>query len=146
MNFKETVDYLSSAEQYGIIATDSLTIARAEYKMGELLYYDGMEQEALTLLKSAEENFSSRLVEKAFVQNRIAVCYLVLGDYENTELYLQQCLMLSQKSHLDKVRRKALNNYAVFYQLQGKYDQAIACLKQNASNSYLDEKNCYFSI
>ena len=48
--------------------------------------------------------------------------------------------MNARKSHADKVIRKALNNYAVLYQLQGKHSQSIACLRQNSNNSNLDEK------
>ena len=129
------------AEHYGGLAGDSLAVARAEYKMGKMLYYDGMLQEALVLSKSAEINMGNHLVDKAFVQNSIAGCYLVLGDYENSEIYLQQSLMNARKSNVGKVRRKALNNYAVFYQLQGKYGQAIAYLKQNANNFNVDEKD-----
>lgn len=127
------------AEHYGKMVKDSLTVARAEYRMGELLYYDIMIKEALALLNSAEKNFSNRFLEKAFVQNRIAVCYLVLSDYENAEYSLQQSLIYAKKSHLEKVKRKALNNYAVLYQLQGKYNQAIACLEQNANHTNLNE-------
>ena len=128
------------AEQYGKLAVDSLAVARAEYKMGRMLFYDDMVEDALLSLKSAEKRFGNQLAEKAFVQNFIAGCYLVLGDDENTEFFLQQSLINAKKSHVDKVKRKAINNYAVLYQLQGKYNQAIACLKLNADNSKLDEK------
>ena len=128
------------AERYGEMVKDSLSVARAEYKMGELLYDDTMIKESLALLNSAEKHIGNRVIEKAFIQNKIAVCYLILGDYENAEIYLQQSLMLSEKGHIDKVKRKALNNYAVLFQLKRKYDQAIDCLKQNAINSNLDEK------
>ena len=129
------------AEHYGELVKDSLTMARALYKMGKMLYYDGMEQEALVVLKSAEKNFGNRLAEKALAQNVIAGCYIVFGDYENTEICLQRSLMNARKSHVDKVERKALNNFAVLYQLQEKYDQAIACLKQNVNTFNLDEKD-----
>ena len=132
---------LKEAEHDGKIIKDSLIVAQAEYKMGKMLYYDGMLQEALVLSKSAEINMGNHLVDKAFVQNSIAGCYLVLGDYENSEIYLQQSLMNARKSNVGKVRRKALNNYAVFYQLQGKYDQAITYLKQNANNFNVDKKD-----
>ena len=128
------------AEQYGKLVSDSLTVARVEYRMGKMLLDDCMEQEALALLKKAEGFFGSCFIEKAFVQNSIAGCHILLGDYESSEIYIQQSLMNARKSHVDKVIRKALNNYAVLCQLQGKHAHAIACLKQNANNSNLDEK------
>ena len=128
------------AERYGKLVLDSLTIAQAEYWMGKMLLSDNMEHEALALLKKAEGFFGRCLIEKAFVQNSIAVSHILLGDYGSSEIYLQQSLVNARKSHVDKVIRKALNNYAVLYQLQGKHAQAIACLKQNSNNSNLDEK------
>ena len=131
------------AERYGEMVKDSLTVAQAEYKMGKMLLDDGIEQEALAQLKKAEEFFGSCLVGKSFVQNSIAGCYMLLGDYENAELYLRQSLLIARKCQVGRVERKAMNNYGVLYQLQGKYDQAINCLKQNSSNSNLDEKRLF---
>ena len=137
----QAMQSFKDAERYGEMVKDSLTVARAEYWMGQLLYYDRMKQEALVQLKKAEQNFGNRILENAFVKNKIAVCYLLLGDYENAELLLQQSIILSKQCGADLVKRKALNNYSVLFQLQGKYDQAIACLKQNANTFNLDEKD-----
>jgi tetratricopeptide (TPR) repeat protein/DNA-binding CsgD family transcriptional regulator len=118
------------AEHYGGLAGDSLAVAQAEYWMGKMLYYDGMEQEALTILEISECNFGSRLFEKALVQNTIAVCRIVLGDYENAEACLQQSLIYAEKGQNDGAKRKALSNYAVLYRLQGRYNQALDCLRR----------------
>ena len=143
-HYNDKADAMQSfkdAEHYGKMVKDSLTVARAEYKIGRLLYYDGMNQEALTTLKESALGFGNHLAEKALVENMMAACHLMLGNFENAEIGMQQSLSYARQSHADKVKRKALNNYAVLYQLQGKYDQAIACLKQNANNSNLDEKD-----
>ena len=129
------------AEHYGKMVNDSLTVARAEYWMGKMLYCNNMNQEALILLKNAERNFGNRIAERSLSLNMIAVSYLVLGDYENAEICLKQSIMLSRESHFVLANRKALNNYSVLYQLQGKHDQAIALLRQNANNTNLDEKD-----
>jgi len=128
------------AERYGEMVKDSLTVARAEYWMGRMIYDDGIEQDALALFDNAENKIGNRYPEKALVENMAAVCYLVLGDFKNAESSLLQSLSHARHSHAGKVERKALNNYSVLFQLQGEYDQAIACLKQNANKSYLDEK------
>ena len=127
------------AEHYGEEANDSLTVARAQYWIGKLLFFDGMNQEALFQLCKAEKHFCNRDIERSFVQNKIAVCHLLLGDYENAEACLKQSLILSEKCHVGIVKRKALNNYAVLCQILGKYDQAIACLRQIETEPYLDD-------
>jgi len=121
------------AEHYGGLAGDSLAVARAEHKMGKMLLDDGMVQEALTILRNAELGFGNQFSEKVLSLNMIAVCHLVLGDYDNAETCLQQGLEYAEKGHFDKVKRKILNNFGVLYQLQGKYDQTINCLRQIAS-------------
>ena len=132
LSFKE-------AEHYGKMVKDSLTVARAEYKIGRLLYYDGMNQEALTTLKESALGFGNHLAEKALVENMMAACHLMLGNFDNAEIGMQQSLSYARQSHADKVKRKALNNYAVLFQLQGKYDQAIDCLRQITKESNLDD-------
>ena len=127
------------AERYGEKANDSLAVARAQYWIGKLLFFDGMNQEALFQLCKAEKHFCNRDIERSFVQNKIAVCHLLLGDYENAEACLKQSLILSEKCHVGIVKRKALNNYAVLCQILGKYDQAIACLRQIETEPYLDD-------
>lgn len=128
------------AERYSTIAKDSLTVAQAEFKMGRMLFYDGLYQEAFIMLKKSERNFGNHIIEKALLQNMMAVCHMVQKNYVDAEICLQQILLTSGTTNIDKVKRKALNNYAVLYQMQGKYAQAVDCLKQNASNSNLNEK------
>ena len=127
------------AERYGEMVKDSLTVARAEYWMGRMLFEEGLEEEALSLSKNAETHLGNHLNYKAYVLNLTSVCYMVLGDFEKVEYFLQQSLACANKCHNNKARRKALNNYAVFYHLQGKYDLAFSCLRQNIRNPNLDE-------
>lgn len=126
------------AERYGEMVKDSLTVARAEYWMGRMLFEEGSEEEALSLSKNAETHLGNHLNDKAYVLNLTSVCYMVLGDFGKVEYFLQQSLACANKCRNNKARRKALNNYAVFYHLQGKHDLAISCLRQNISNPNLD--------
>ena len=126
------------AERYGTIVKDSLTVAQAKCLMSRLLYDDGLENDALYLLKEADEGLGKRYSDKALVQNKMAVCYMIQGDFENSETCLQQSLVYAERSHIDKEKRKALNNYAVLYRQQGKYDQAIECLRQTAEETGFD--------
>ena len=131
------------AERYGERVKDSLTVARAEYKMGKMLLDDGMGQEALSVLRNAELGFGNRFAEKAMTLNVMGVCNMLQGDFGNAEICLKQCLLyLNQDDHLNysKLGRMVLNNYAVLYRIQKNYVQAIRCLRQFENNHNLDEK------
>ena len=128
------------AEEYGMLVTDSLTIARAQFKMGKMLYDDYAEGEALSLFKSSDRFLGCHDAERAFVLNLEALCYMVFGDYENAEFSLQQGLLLAKKSHFGRAKRKILNNRAVLFQLQGRYKEAISCHRQLATESNLGDK------
>lgn len=127
------------AEHYGGLVGDSLTVAQAQYKIGRLLYYDGMKQEALNILKCSEQNFGNHNVEKILVQNMIGACYMLQGNLENAETYLQQSLINAKKSYIEKVTQKVLNNYSVLCRLQGKQDLAIDYLRQMVKENDLNE-------
>ena len=117
------------AERYGMMAGDSLTVARAEYKMGKMLFDEYMKQDALDLLNNSEQFFGNAFAERSLAENLMAACHLVLGDYENAEICLQNSLTFAENGHYSKPRLKALNNYAVLYQLKGENTKALDCLK-----------------
>ena len=133
------------AEQYGMMAGDSLTMARAEYWMGKMLLEDGMKQEVLTVLQSAMLRFCNHFIDKALAQNLMGVCNILQGDVDNAEKCLRFGLLSLEQSHTkaSNVYRKIWNNYAVLYRIQGKYDQAIACLHQMLDDPNLDESSAF---
>ena len=118
------------AEQYGELAGDSLTIARAEYKMGKMLYDEGMYQEALGLFKMANKRLDNQQLDYTKVLNSMACCYMLCGEYDSAAMCLDQGLAYAYKSNSSKMKHKVLNNYAVLCQLQGKYESSIHFLKQ----------------
>ncbi len=136
---EEAMRSFKDAEHYGELAKDSLAVAQAQYWMGKMLLNDGMYKDALVIINNSEHNFGNYYSERALSLNMLAVCYLVLGEYENAEISLKQSLVFAQKSHDDKIKRKALNNYAVLFRLQEEYDRAIACLGQIGIESNLDD-------
>ena len=125
------------AEEYGRLAVDSLSVAYSEYWMGKMLYDDYMEAEAIELFKSADVCFGYHYAERALVQNMEAVANIVLGQFDSAELCLQKSVDYAEQSQNQKAKRKALNNYAVYYRLQGHYPQAITCLKHIAEEPNL---------
>ena len=125
------------AEQYGMMAGDSLTVARAEYRMGKMLYDDYTESEALTLFKSSDRFFERHYAERALVLNMEAVSFIMLKQLDSAEMCIKKSLEFAYQSQSHEAKQKALNNYAVYYRLQGNYDRAINCLRLIASEPTL---------
>jgi len=127
------------AEQYGRLAVDSLTVAQAEYWIGKMLYDDYMEAKAITILNTADKYFGTQYGERAFVQNLEAVAYMVLKELDSADFCLKKSLAYAEQSQSQKAKRKALNNYAVYYRLKGNFSQAIICLRQIANETSLTD-------
>ena len=131
------------AEQYSKQAVDSLTVAQAEYWMGKMLIDDGMEQEALKSFMVSECFIGNRYAEKASIENSMAVVYILMGQHDSAHVCLDKGLAWADRVHFEKVRRKVLNNYAVLYRLQERYDDAIAYHRQMLGKSNLDETEMF---
>lgn len=116
------------AEHYGELAQDSLTMARAEYWMGKFLYEEGRKEEALLMLKDANDYIGICNTNKAIIENSLATVYIMLNQLDSAEICLQNSLLHAQTGCLDYVEWKVLNNYSVLYRIQGKYHQALDCL------------------
>ena len=127
------------AEQYGLLSNDSLTVARAEYRMGKMLYDNYSEKEALYMYNKADDMFGNRYEERAYTKNLEAVAHIVLKQFDNAEQCLSQSLIYAEQSHSPRARRKAINNYAVFYRLKGEHQQAINCLRLIENDSMLSD-------
>ena len=137
------------AEHYGMLATDSLTIAQAQYKMGKMLYNDEMEKDAVTMLLKAFDNFGHYYTGKALTQNLLASCYIILNQCEQAEISLNSSMYCAEKSHIPTLKAHILNNYAVLYRLQKRYDDALMYLRQMVDDSNLNETElfvCYLNL
>ena len=131
------------AEQYGMMVNDSLTVARAEYRMGKMLYDEYMEPEAQDMFQTSKKFIGNHHIERASIENSEAVTYILMGQFDNADACLQRGMMLAEKWHSDKVIRKIHNNYSVLYRLQGKYDQAVDCLHRMTGNPNLGENDMF---
>ena len=132
-----------AAEQYGGLINDSLSVAQAEYWMGKMLYYDGMEQEALNSLLISESLIGNRYADRAFIENSKAVLYILMNQYDSAEICLQKGLVWADKAHFEKAQQKILNNYAVLCRLEKKYDHSIAYLTQMVKLNDNEETNLF---
>ena len=128
------------AEQYGLLSNDSLTVARAEYRMGKMLYYEGRKQEALNALNLASDYVGRQSNSLALIENSIATVYVLLGQTDSAELFFQRSLAYLGDDNRSKLKHKVLINYAVLYRLQGKYKQSINCLKQMTEADLTDQE------
>ena len=131
------------AEQYGMMASDSLTVARAEYKMGKMLFDEYMEQEAQDMFRKSKKFIGNHHTERASIENSEAVTCIMMGQFDNADSCLQRGMILAEKGHSDKVIRKIHNNYSVLYRLQGKYDQAVDCLHRMMAHPNLGENDMF---
>ena len=136
---KIAMQSFKDAELYGDMAGDSLAVAMAQYWMGKMLYNDGMEQDALAQFRKSSERFGHRFVERAKALNSMACCHLLNSQIDSAEICFKQGVSYADKSNSYELKRKILNNYSVLFQLQGKYDQAVNCLREIAQEPGLDE-------
>ena len=131
------------AERYGEMVKDSLTVARAEYWMGKMLYDDGMAREAIVVFNKSCNRFDNHYVEQAKVLNNMACCYLLCSQYDSTEVYLDHAFAFADKENSKKLKHKILNNYAVLYRLKGDFELAFNNLRESAGLSEFDETEMF---
>ncbi len=134
------------ATQYALMGNDSLTVAQAEYHLGDLLYYDGMEHEAIDALQKANILFGENLAEKARTLNKMGVCYILLPNYDSSEWCLNQGLACATTSHSEKTKQNILKNFAVLYRQKGEYDKAIEYLRFFATENNEPESDLLFNL
>ena len=103
-SFKESV-------RYGVLANDSLTVARACFQEGRLLYLQDKYEEAAAALDSADQYFGRNLFQKAFVQNMLCLNYYFMKEYDKAALCFNNCLELATESGNDEAEWRILFNY-----------------------------------
>lgn len=123
LSFKE-------AEHYGELAQDSLTMARAEYWIGKMLYEEGNIKETLPLLKASFDLIGNRKIDRSIVENGMAAAYILLHQLDSAEMFLQNSLHDAQISGSEITERKALQNLALLCWLQGDNNEALASLRR----------------
>lgn len=118
------------AEHYSVLASDSLTMARAEYQLGRLLYYDGLNEEALNMFRKSDSCFGNHYDDKVLLSNAEACSFLFFKQYDEADSCFRRGLRLAELGVSNKTKNKLLNNYSVLYLQKGEYDKAIECLRK----------------
>ena len=131
------------AEHYGKMVRDSLTVAQAEYWMGKLLYSEGNLEGALNMFDDSKSNIGNRPIDIASIENGRAATYILLQQFDSADDCFRKSIFYAEKHHPAKVKRKVLNNNAVLYRLQGKYDQAVGCLRQVQQEKDIDANGVF---
>lgn len=133
-----------AAEQYGLLSNDSLTVARAEYRMGKMLYYEGREEGSLNSFVISDGFIGNRYTDRATIENSKAVIYILRSRYDSAEICLRRSLLYSQTGNSERLKRKIYNNYSMLYCMQSEYDKAIAYLGKMAEETCLDVADSIF--
>ncbi len=118
------------AVKFAELANDSLTYARANYNVARLLYQKFLDEDALPVIKTADAYFGTNYDERALAKNLMSLSYFDKKDYTGAEKCLEQGLSYANKTNSKYAWQKLMNNYSVCYREQGKFDEAIACLRQ----------------
>lgn len=126
----EAMNAFKDAERYGELVNDSLTVARARYQMGNLLYGDYIYEDAMGFFNKSEAYFGQHYSERSLALNSEACCYLILKDYSAADSCLCKALHYAYLGDSEMARQKVLNNYSVLYSKQKEYDKAIDCLRK----------------
>ena len=103
-SFKESV-------RFGARANDSLTVARACFQEGRMLYLQDKYEEAAAALDSADQFFGRNLYQRAFVQNMMCLNYRFMEKFDKAVLCYNNCLALATESGNDEAEWRVLFNY-----------------------------------
>lgn len=118
------------AAKYAEFTGDSLTYARANYNVARLLYQKFLDDEAWPAIITADAYFGTKYDERALAKNLMSLSYFDQQDFIGAEKCLEQGLVYANESNSNYAWRKIMNNYSVCYREQGKFDEAIDCLRQ----------------
>ena len=133
---EQSVPYLKEAERLGLLANDSFTVARAEHIIAwQMLNCQHTESKdttsyyAIELLENAEVFYRDDYTQKAKVQGLVAMLYFTAKEYDKAEEHIQLAVEYANISGSNNAKRFVWRYYSVICREQGRYDEAIACLR-----------------
>lgn len=126
----EAMVFFKDAVKYTELTSDSLAFARASYNVAKLLYQKFLNEEALPVIKSADAYFGTQYDERALALNLIGCIKVNSLSFDEAENCFKQSIVYSQLSNSQIAYKKAMGNLSVCYREQGRYDDAINCVRQ----------------
>ncbi len=146
-NKTEALQLFKEAEHYGLMADDTLTVARARYQIGDILYRKGeTKEEYMWRLKAAEPCFGTHYDERAKLLNLMGSAYIAFREFDSAEMYINQALYYAEKSQNQEIYTTVLTNFFVLNLDQGNYNKAAEYLWKFKARTELetDEERMYY--
>lgn len=133
------MEAFKDAEHFGLLAGDSLTVSRARYEIGDMLYRKGeTKEEYIGRLKAADEGFGTHYDERAKLWNLMGSAYRAFKDYDSAETSMVKGLEYARKSGDEEVYLRVLTNFFVLNMEHGDYDKAAEYLWEYKAITGLD--------
>lgn len=146
-NKMEALQLFKEAEHYGLLANDTLMLARARYQIGDMLYRKGeTKEEYMWRLKAAEAGFGTHYDERAKLLNLMGSAYIAFREFDSAEMYINQALYYAEKSQNQELYLTVMTNYFVLNVDQGYYGKAAEYLWKFKARTGLetDEERMYY--
>jgi len=143
-NKTEAMRLFKEAEQYGLLADDTLTVAHARFNIAKCLSVYADEQEFISLLKAADEGFGDDYAERAKVMTVWGDYYQFHRQFDSAEVYLNRAMDYAEQSGSMDAKRWVLSAFHVKCFNAGEYKKSGDYMQQffqtyppNASDSVL---------
>ena len=143
-NKTEAMRLFKEAEQYGLLADDTLTVAHARFSIAKCLSVYSDEKEFISLLKAADEGFGNNYAERSKVMTLWGDYYQFHRQFDSAEVYLNRAMDYAVRSGSMDAKRWVLSAFHVKCFNAGEYKKSGDYMQQffqtyppNASDSVL---------
>ena len=140
-NKVEAMQLFKEAEHYGLLANDTLTVARAQFNIACCLGVYADKEEIVSLLKAADKGLGDNYAERANVLVVLGDIYQFYREFDSAEIYLKQALTYAEQSGSKEAKRSALSDFHAMYFNAKDYEKSADYLRQflQASNPDVDD-------
>ena len=143
-NKTEAMRLFKKAEQCGLLADDTLTVAHARFNIAKCLSVYADEKEFISLLKAADEGFGNNYAERSKVMTLWGDYYQFHRQFDSAEVYLNRAMDYAEQSGSMDAKRWVLSAFHVKCFNAGEYKKSGEYMQQffqtyppNASDSVL---------
>jgi hypothetical protein len=146
-NKAEALQLFKDAEHYGLLANDTLTVARARFSIAEYLGYYADKEEIVSLLKAAAEGFGDDYADRAEALKELGDFYQFHREYDSADYYLNQAMAYAEQSGSVEAKRKVWTAFFARYFNAGEYEKSADYLKkywQACQTDLTDKRRIYY--